>query len=188
MPTTSFIVYACPVGPLATQIETYLQQSQQRYGKNSAHAYMPHCTLTGFFRDEVSAVDIYTAALEASLNDYSKHISQPPITIEQVTFNPNWHGLVLNATWLKQLIVSFAKRADSPTRTDALRLKDWLHLSLAYDFKPNQGRHLQQLATQLIDITAPVAWELRVYERREGNQWTCHQQWPLVGQKRSQQY
>ena len=43
------IVYACPVGELAEQLETYFSKSRLACGPNQAHQYMPHCTLTGFF-------------------------------------------------------------------------------------------------------------------------------------------
>jgi len=179
MTRTSLIVYACPVGPLATQIEDYLQQSQKHYGPNSAHAYMPHCTLTGFFCDEESEISHYTRTLTHVLCSDLLVIPSPSLTIQQMAFQPNWHGLVLEAEWLKQMIVSFAQSADSATRTEPLRLKDWLHLSLAYDFNPADASALQQMATELIDIAAPVSWELRFYQRANKNKWTCHQSWPL---------
>ena len=179
MSRTSLIVYACPVGPLATQIEAYLQQSQQNYGPNSAHAYMPHCTLTGFFCDKESAIPHYIHVLNHILSNDLSDIPSPSITIQQMAFQPNWHGLILGAEWLKQLIVSFAQQADSATCTEPLRLKDWLHLSLAYDFSPADAPALQQMATELIDITAPVSWELRFYQRANNCEWTCHKSWPL---------
>jgi ubiquitin-associated SH3 domain-containing protein len=49
------------------------------------------------------------------------------------------------ADWLKALMMDFAARVDSPTRTDALRLKDWLHLSLAYGFSPASAVPLETL-------------------------------------------
>ncbi|MGC1309940.1 MAG: hypothetical protein WA885_22160 [Phormidesmis sp.] len=61
------ILYVCPTGPMARQIETYFEQSQQRYGPNAAHAYMPHCTLTGFFEDEEGAVTLENGLCKESL-------------------------------------------------------------------------------------------------------------------------
>ncbi|MEO0802793.1 MAG: hypothetical protein AAFY57_11025 [Cyanobacteria bacterium J06642_2] len=45
------ILYACPVGSLVEQLDCYFQKSLQLCGHNTAHLYMPHCTLTGFFHD-----------------------------------------------------------------------------------------------------------------------------------------
>lgn len=173
-----FIVYACPVGLLAQQIESYFEVSKQRCGLNAAHAYMPHCTLTGFFVDEVGAVAQYTRTLETSLAQ-SQPIPIPAITVEKLAFNPDWHGLVLQADWLKRLVKTFAAQANSPTRKEALRLKDWLHLSLAYEFDPTQAPVLQALANELIDLSAPVSWQLRFYQRSAENNWTCHRLWVL---------
>ena len=94
-------------------------------------------------------------------------------------FRANWHGLSLEAEGLKYLISAFAQQAHSGTRTEGIRLKDWLQISLAYDFSPADAPALQQMATELIDITAPVSWELRFYQRANNSEWTCHKSWPL---------
>jgi ubiquitin-associated SH3 domain-containing protein len=174
----SFIVYACPVGELADQLETYFSQSQAKYGANAAHQYMPHCTLTGFFNDEQAAIPIYLNALDRTLAQAP--CPQPVITISKITFHPTWHGLELESNWLKQQIRTVAALADSPTRQEPLRLKDWLHLSLAYEFPPSQHQPLEQLARTLINPAAAVTWELRVYQRHPDYTWTCHQTWPLT--------
>jgi ubiquitin-associated SH3 domain-containing protein len=96
-----------------------------------------------------------------------------------VLFEPTFHGLDLHAPWLKALVVDFARRADSPTRVDAIRLKDWLHLSFAYHFPPEQHHALEQIAQETIDPAAPVGWDLRFYERDESGAWICHAKWPL---------
>ncbi|MEL7228031.1 MAG: hypothetical protein AAGL17_25185 [Cyanobacteria bacterium J06576_12] len=170
----SLIVYACPVGPLAKQLEAYLDESRQLCGENTAHAYMPHCTLTGFFTDEESAIPHYVQTLEKVWHQYAQEMTSLHVEIRQVLFRPNWHGLALEAEGLKRLVEAFAQQADSPTRTEAIRLKDWLHLSLAYDFPLADAPALQQMATKMIEISTPIAWELRFYQRTPHNQWTCH--------------
>ena len=47
-----FIVYACPVGTLAGQLDLFFARSRAECGENAAHAYPPHCTLTGFFHSQ----------------------------------------------------------------------------------------------------------------------------------------
>ena len=98
-----FIVYACPVGELASQLELYFQTSEIECGKNAAHKYMPHCTLTGFFEDELMAIPIYIKALNNSLSKYST----PVINVLNMTFKPEWHGLELHSPMLKKLIFDF---------------------------------------------------------------------------------
>lgn len=196
------ILYACPVGPLAEHIEAYLDESKRLCGANAAHAYMPHCTLTGFFVDsgcaegdasgaEIAnssqAITYYIDALEKVLKDYKQSLKNdlspaglaPKIQIEQLMFRPDWHGLSLKADWLKQLVATFSAQTHSPTLQAPLRLKDWLHLSLAYDFQPEHAPMLKQLADELIDISAEVTWELRFYQRSHNNTWRCHRAWPL---------
>jgi hypothetical protein len=182
--TSEFIVYACPIGELAHQLDAYFAKSLAMCGENAAHQYMPHCTLTGFFRDDDSAIPLYVEAIAQSLSQsQSQPCPSPVITIQQLTFRSDWHGLELQSDWLKQLIVNFAAIAHSPTRSDALRLKDWLHLSLAYDFRSEHAEMLTQLAQQLIHTDASVEWELRFYQRQSDRTWICHQFWRLEGER-----
>ncbi|MBD3884636.1 hypothetical protein IFO70_23125 [Phormidium tenue FACHB-886] len=174
----SFIVYACPTGELAEQLDRYFQQSLTVCGANAAHRYMPHCTLTGFFQDEAVAVPLYVQALNRALSQAQPCLN-PVITIQQLTFRSDWHGLELQSDWLKTMIVNFATLAASPTRRNALRRKDWLHLSLAYEFQREQSESLIQLAQEYISLQASVQWELRFYQRHSDQRWTCHQFWQL---------
>ncbi|SRR5258706_15812318 len=72
---------------------------------------------------------------------------------------------------LQALSADFAHSTHSPTRRDALRPKDWLHLSLAYGFPPERHGPLARLARELVDISAPVQWESCFYERHEDGAW-----------------
>ncbi|MEO1591887.1 MAG: hypothetical protein AAFU71_11420 [Cyanobacteria bacterium J06632_22] len=169
---TELILYACPSGPLAQQIEAYFDRSRLQYGANRAHAYMPHCTLTGFFHDRPSAIPEYVQAAQQALNQHPNGT----VTIDQLRLKPDWHGLELTSPWLEQVAATFAAQGDSATRTDAIRLKTWLHLSLAYGFDKAQHGPLSQLAENMIDPTQPVTWQIRFYERQPEGRWTCH--WP----------
>jgi ubiquitin-associated SH3 domain-containing protein len=133
----------------------------------------------GFFHDEPPAVATYCAALEAALRRARPH--QPPLALSilGMQLQEDFHGLLLDGSWLKTLIADFARSVRSPTLRNALRLKDWLHLSLAYAFPPEQHQPLAELARQLVDIRAPVIWELGLYERGAEGAWACHAQWPL---------
>ncbi len=171
MTTATFIVYACPVGELHHQIATYFFKSRELWGENAAHKYMPHCTLTGFFEDEISTVDRYCQALETV---YQSRKTPLEIDIVAMLLKQKWQGLQLQAENLKNAIAHFAQIAPSSTRKEPIRLKDWLHLSLAYSYPPEQQEKLAQLATEIVDIQAPVEWELRFYQRHPDWTWTCH--------------
>jgi ubiquitin-associated SH3 domain-containing protein len=56
MSDRELIVYACPVGELNEKIEAYFRKTRDVCGANSAHNYMPHCSLTGFFQDSETAI------------------------------------------------------------------------------------------------------------------------------------
>ena len=173
------IVYACPTGPLAQQLSTYQIRAKQEIGANAAHRYMPHCSLTGFFHDQTHAIPLYVKALEESYQRSRSTQPQPLFQIPQILFRPDFHGLILKSNWIQHLIYSFADGVDSPTRSDDLRLKEGLHLSLAYDFLAAQHESLVQLAAEIIDIHAPVGWDLCLYERHEDGTWICHRSWTL---------
>ncbi len=163
------------MGELAQQLDTYFEKSRLLCGPNSAHGYMPHCTLTGFFEDASSAVPKYTQTLERSFKRLRRSLPSPPLEVRSLTFREDWHGLELSSDWLKKLMCNFACTATSPTRKTPLRLKDWLHLSLAYNFLPEQAPHLEKLAQDLIDPAAETTWELRFYEQNPDQSWICHQ-------------
>lgn len=176
---STYIVYACPTGILADHIDRYYAVSLERYGPNAAHKYMPHCTLTGFFHDEPDSIPTYITALEAALDRARATQPSAPLVIIEMVLREDFHGLLLDGPWLKAFVADFARTVNSPTRQDALRLKEWLHLSLAYEFPPQQHEPLAELARTLVDITTDVQWNLCFYERHEDGAWTCHAHWPL---------
>ncbi|MBE9048210.1 hypothetical protein IQ255_28120 [Pleurocapsales cyanobacterium LEGE 10410] len=173
-----FIVYACPTGELAENLTKYFAKSRELAGENTAHKYMPHCTLTGFFTDELSSVPFYLQALSKAYLEAQNDLSLN-ITITDLAFSENWHGLELQSNSLKQLISNFARLEQSPTRQEPLRLKDWLHLSLAYNFNPEDREQLKDLAREIINIQAEVNWELRFYQKNPDWTWKCWQSWVL---------
>ncbi|BCX03794.1 MAG: hypothetical protein KatS3mg053_1732 [Candidatus Roseilinea sp.] len=165
------IVYACPTGPLADQLDAYYARVRAEHGPNAAHRYPPHITLVGFFRDAPTALPIYVNAAAEALRAAPR---PPSITITGAMFEPSFHGLLIESPWLKDLARAFAWLAQSAGRREALRLKDWLHLSLAYEFPPEQHVALATLGRAMVDVAAPVRWELRLYERSGADEWRCH--------------
>ncbi|WP_019509430.1 hypothetical protein [Pleurocapsa sp. PCC 7319] len=177
--TRKFIIYACPVGKLNRFLETYLAKSCQLCGENTAHKYMPHCTLTGFFNADFQSVTLYIEALNQTYIEAKYQNLSLDIEIIKLTFNEKWHGLELQANGLKQLIRNFTLLTNYSNRLEQLRLKDWLHLSLAYDFDPEDSNKLQNLATEIIDLKADVSWELRFYQKNMDWSWNCLKSWVL---------
>lgn len=171
---TKFILYACPVGELGQQIETYFEQSLERYGANKAHQYMPHCTLTGFFEDKEQAATDYVDALKAALAEQLPQQPAPVADIRQLSFHDDWHGIELTSPWFQAVAHAFASLAKSP---EPLRLKTWLHVSLAYGFDPAQANPLKHLALDLMHPEASAGWELRLYQRLP--EWHCHYSYSL---------
>lgn len=179
MSSSQFIVYACPQGELAGQIQAFYQESLDLCGFNAAHNYMPHCTLTGFFNDEISSINLYIQALETAYNTAKSTATPLKLDVIKMTLQTYWYGLELKAEGIPSLMIHFAQLANSPTRLEALRLKTWLHLSLAYEFQPEHAEQLKHLAEIRINPQAQVDWELRFYQRHLDQSWTCHQSWLL---------
>ena len=175
-----FILYACPIGLLADQLDQYFRSSLACCGRNSAHNYMPHCTLTGFFRDRETAIPLYIRSIAAALQLWQPY-PQPALSVTNMTFRSDWHGLELESSWMRSFVATFAEIAHSPTRQESLRLKDWLHLSLAYGFAPEHSQCLLQLAQSHVHWSASVSWQLRFYQRHLDRSWICHQSWSLSG-------
>ncbi|MEB3343525.1 hypothetical protein [Okeania sp.] len=174
-----FIVYACPLGQLNHQLKEYFTTTRRECGKNAAHKYMPHCTLTGFFEDELTAIPIYIQALDIAWQNALLIRPIQPIIIVNMELKENFHYLNIESIWLEKMIAKFTNIAKSPTRTNHLRLKNNLHLSLAYKFPSEQQQILAEIAKKNINPQAEVSWELRFYERHPNNSWTCHHSWKL---------
>ena len=174
------IVYACPSGLLAGQVTRYFERSRGAVGANAAHSYMPHVTLTGFFHDDAASIPRYREALARALAR-TPLPDVDAVRVEGMWLTAEFHYLKIESPWLIALTAAFAQTADSATRRDALRRKDWLHLSLAYQFPAEQHAPLAALASALIDPLAPAGWDLRLYQRVAAD-WIMHGQWQLVPQ------
>jgi ubiquitin-associated SH3 domain-containing protein len=135
--------------------------------------------LTGFFHDNASAAQHYTLALEEILAQMRPPQPDPVMRVTGMFFDSDFHGFTLKSDWLADLTEAFAATTCSETRGEAIRIKEWLHLSLAYGFKPDEHNALKSMAQQRINPQAAVGWDLRFYQRQDENRWTCHGCWPL---------
>lgn len=176
---TRFILYACPEGVLGEQLGAYLARSAREIGRNGAHAYMPHVTLTGFFADERVAAEGYVRAVEKVLAQMRPSRPEPVVVVEEVLYTETFHGLKVASPWLARVAAEFTAVAESPTREEDIRLKDWLHVSMAYAFAPEQGAALAALGREMVDPLAEVSWSLRFYERDGAGEWMLHGRWEV---------
>ncbi len=166
---TEFILYACPVGVLADQLDAYLAASTARCGPNAAHQYVPHVSLTGFFHDDAGAAAFYAPLAEPAAHEHAS------VVIEQMMLRGDFHALLVSSPWLERTAAAFADVAGgSPTRIDDIRVKRDLHLSLAYGFPADSHGELADLAVAMVDIAAPVQWQIRLYERDVAARWHLH--------------
>ncbi len=176
-----FIAYACPQGTLAEQLQAYLDHSRERIGRNAAHAYMPHCTLTAFFEDEPRIIPGDLKLLGQLVQHGLPSCPQPAIRVMEMALQPGWIGLELDSPWARQLAGDFAFAANRSQRNTLVRPKYRLHLSLAYEYPRQQQAALAALARQRVDPGAAVSWQIRYYQREAGGVWLCHQAWQLPG-------
>lgn len=182
----TYIVYACPTGPLAEQIEAYYAESRDHYGPNKAHDYPPHVTLTGFFQDSPDALPGYLAALADAHENALATRPEMAIHVSELRAGATFCGLIIVSPWLEALTADFAARAASARLEGHLRIKGIqhdpkgmpLHLSLAYGFQAGDGPGLGQMAQARVSPSASVAWILRFYELRDG-EWIVHSSAPL---------
>ncbi|MDY7105741.1 MAG: hypothetical protein S0880_31540 [Actinomycetota bacterium] len=175
---TELIVYACPNGPLADALTDFFAATRRAPGPNRAHAYPPHVTLTGFFRDHPSSVGVYVRALDAARDAWWSSRPQPVVAVTELAVHDHWIGLVVRSPWLERLIADFADHAVSATRAEAIRVKGGLHLSMAYEHAPAERDALATAAAR-VDPAAAAGWDLRLYERTGEGGWRMHATWPL---------
>ncbi len=171
-----YTLYACPTGPLAAQIDAYFAEAKATCGHNPAHDFPPHCTLTNFFADLPSQLPAYLDCLDILA---ARPRPVPVVTVKGLHVDAHFQGLELEAPWLRDLALLFAQHAVSSSRHDAIRAKEWPHLSLAYGFAPELTAPLGEIARRLIHPWEAVVWELRFYSRSLEGAWTCHAAWPL---------
>ncbi|MEO0802792.1 MAG: hypothetical protein AAFY57_11020 [Cyanobacteria bacterium J06642_2] len=126
-----------------------------------------------------SSIAAYAQALDRALNK-TLAAASPEITVTGMKFEQGFHFVEIASPWLQQLTATFALLAQFSTRTDEIRLKTDLHVSLAYGFAPDMEEKLRTIAEDLLEGQAIVGdWELRFYERGTENQWFLHGSWTL---------
>lgn len=99
-----YILYACPIGPLQSQLEAFWQKSRDICGWNGAHNFMPHITLVSFFK----STDESAPKLSKSLRNV---VAQRGLQLELYS-SPNFMGFFVgedDANFLKRIALQFVK-------------------------------------------------------------------------------
>lgn len=159
------ILYATPEGPLARACAAFFADLVERDRQTTAQTYPPHVTLTGFFRRRSVAVDRVVA-------EARRVISASPrgeADVSNVTERPDWVGLEITSEWMLSVAAAFTDLHELEAGDDPLRLKTWLHLSLAYGDVPG-GRELAEyadVARRTIDADLRASWSIGLWERAD---------------------
>lgn len=156
-----YVLYACPTGPLAEQLELFWSESKD-LGWNGAHNFIPHITLVSFF----DAPDQFTKELANALENVV-HQDGLHEHIELETYvSPNFMGLFVkdvNAEWLKNVALRYVSKMAALGITAEPQVKS-LHLTLAYQFPSNLFQPLRSMVEKL-GPNPSANWELRLYSR-----------------------
>ncbi len=169
------IIYLTPVGALSQACDAYFAATQRTLGATTAHSYPPHVTLTGFFRRTPERAEEVVAEFGRVFND----VLVAPETGVKVTglqASPEWVGLVVESDWAKARVAEFVDGHAVGDGDDALRPKDWLHLSLAYGNLPD-GVPLtsyEEVARRDVDPDIASSWRLGLWERTPDGAWIHH--------------
>ena len=165
------ILYATPNGELGRACERFFASVSTSGRATTAQTYPPHVTLTGFFRRSSSEVERVIAEAQSIID------AAPggAVTVHPMQVRTDWLGLEITSDWLSEVARAFADQHRVEPGDDAIRLKDWLHLSLAYGTLPagaSVADYVEE-ATSTIKVEAPVTWSVGLWERRGGD-WIRH--------------
>ena len=187
-----YILYLCPTGPLLQQIETFYEESL-KLGFNAAHNYLPHITLCSFFQAPDEAVQLLVSGLEHSVekmrNDLPTELKLEFHRADQFI------GLFLSEEHndiFKRLAGVFMRECSEfisggelgpmhvistcfpwcssypllhPKRIEVEPYLKSLHLTLAYQFSPEDRNALNQMVDSIVKPDTPCLWELKLFSR-----------------------
>jgi hypothetical protein len=165
-----YILAMCPVGRLANQIGTFLQQSKMKHGPNEAHFnnLLPFIKLSPFFKLPDSQLVNLHKAFDIFFNDPRRSLLRLNevnldlhVTPQMILLYPD----IDSENLIKEILSTFYKTAFKFIEHEILPYSKQLHLVLGYNFDPEIKRSLEELAIQHINYRVPSEWELRLYSR-----------------------
>lgn len=169
------IVYLTPIGPLGNACERYLAMTKRNLGPTTAHTYPPHISLTGFFRRTSKRADEVIAEFGAR---FGENLIAPPESVKVIGLkkSANWVGLEVQSTWAQERVAEFVEHHVVQPGDDAIRPKDWLHLSLAYGALPDDVplASYGTVAREEVDPSLAGTWTLGLWERSADGNWIHH--------------
>lgn len=161
------VLYATPEGPLAERCDALWVELTSAEG-TAAQAYPPHVSLTGFFRRPPARVEDTIADVTLAVGSFGvdalADVSVEPRSTE------DWVGLEVRSESLHALTAEVVGGHVTAAGEDALRPKDWLHLSLAY----GDGVDVSELGPRCLGVVAGAAatgWTVGLW-RRDGAGWS----------------
>jgi ubiquitin-associated SH3 domain-containing protein len=158
------ILYATPEGKLADQCEQFFDLLRASGRSTTAQTYPPHVSLTGFFSRGKDAVERTIGDVDAALVTSTGGT----VVVDELQETDEWVGLAISSDWFTEVAAIFAAQHRLAPGDDPVRLKDWLHLSLAYGDVPS-GTSIGEcaaLARSIISTDAPTSWSVALWERR----------------------
>ncbi len=158
------ILYATPTGALADQCDRYFEHLEAAGLATTAQTYPPHCTLTGFFHRPADRAEAVAAEFNRGLAAAGP-VPDDSVEVVGLVTKHDWVGLELRSSWLHELTVALAEAHVPSADDDRLRIKDWLHLSLAYGVADLDRQ--AEAARKMVDPEASVGWEVGLWERRQ---------------------
>jgi len=159
-----YLLYLCPTDSLQYQLQTFCSKSHAECGRNGAHDFIPHVTLSTFFKVPDDDVGSIIELMEKVIKNERLTI---PEDLELETYvSPNFMGFFLgqdSAKAIKALTATFVKELASRDISADVYNQD-LHMTLAYNFGANQYSTLETLVNN-INPDMRSNWQFRLYSR-----------------------
>ncbi|XP_062590961.1 ecdysteroid-phosphate phosphatase-like [Saccostrea cucullata] len=158
-----YVLYLCPNGKMQDELNKFWEKSLTHCGWNGAHSYFPHITMCPFFTVDDKDVGF----LSESFVKLENKLRRAPDTLKLDFFSQmNFIGLFVKDTmyeFLQECVSMFSKElAKGGVKVEPH--KKQLHLTLAYQYPPEQHDKLLKYAKE-IDLGVDVRWDLRLYSR-----------------------
>lgn len=171
-PARELILYATPTGALADTCAAYFAAASH-LGPTTAQTYPPHCTLTGFFHRDASALDRIADEARVAVGECA-WVSSLAVDLVSLHTTDTWVGIELRSQLFLDVADRFRVTHELGDDDDPIRCKDWMHLSLAYGDGIDLTRY-GGLATGLFaDAMTPCDWEIGLWERTGAGRWVRH--------------
>lgn len=167
------ILYATPMGDLAAACDRYFAAA----APTVAQQYPPHVTLTGFFSRQDDAASERILAAQGFIEEAGP-VPSEAVEVVGLIARPDWVGLEIESPWLRAIAERFAASDTPEPADDPIRLKSWLHLSLAYgvdDLASNE-----RFARRMVDPGSQADWEVALWELGTDNTWHRLTKAPVV--------